>query len=71
MLVTTHRCGRDPDIITSVVLVEEDRHFTKTDAIYHIYRRLPLPGPVLAAVVGVWPRAIRDALYDQVMYNPM
>jgi hypothetical protein len=53
------------------VLVEEDRHFTKTDAIYHIYqlsiyRRLPMPGPILAAVVGGWPRAIRDALYDQV-----
>jgi hypothetical protein len=30
-----------------------------------------MPGPVLAAVVCVWPKALRAALYDQVGYIMM
>lgn len=51
--------GALPD---SIVLVENGRVFTRSDAVLRIARRLGLPWS-LAAVARILPRPLRDALY--------
>jgi predicted DCC family thiol-disulfide oxidoreductase YuxK len=60
------RCGRRPDDITSIVLVEEDRCSIKSEAILRIARLLEQPFPVVAALLFPLPGMVRDAFYDQV-----
>ena len=60
------RCGRSPDDISSIVLVEEGGHYTKSDAVLRIATRLGLPLPVVAAALMPLPHFIRDTFYDQV-----
>ena len=49
----------------SVVLVDEGRIFTRSDAALRILRRLTFPWPLAYGLIVV-PRPIRDALYDAV-----
>ena len=60
------RCGRRPDDITSIVLVEQDRCSIKSEAILRIARLLEQPFPVVAALLFPLPGIVRDAFYDQV-----
>ena len=61
------RSGRSPDDISSIVLVEEDQSYIKSEAILRIGRRLNVPFQVLGTIglVGV-PGFLRDAAYDAV-----
>lgn len=63
------RCGRAPDDISSIVLVEKDRHFIRSEAILRIGVRLNAPLPALAALGLPTPLPLRDWLYDQVARN--
>jgi predicted DCC family thiol-disulfide oxidoreductase YuxK len=65
VLEAAHAEGSLPD---SVVLVEDGRVFTRSDAALRIVRRLAFPWPLLWGFVIV-PRLIRDALYDFVARN--
>jgi predicted DCC family thiol-disulfide oxidoreductase YuxK len=60
------RCGRAPDDISSIVLVEEGQHYIKSDAILRIASRLALPMPLVAAALMPFPYFIKDTFYDQV-----
>lgn len=64
------RSGRSPDDISSIVLVEEDQSYIKSEAILRIGRRLNVPFQVLGTMglVGV-PGFLRDAAYDAVANN--
>ena len=63
------RCGRQPDDISSIVLVEEDACHIKSEAILRIGRRLRQPFPVGAAPLFVLPGFLRDGFYDQVCFQ--
>lgn len=65
-ILCAHRCGRAADDISSIVLVEENTHYIKSDAILRIASRLGLPIPVIAAALMPLPHFIRDSFYDQV-----
>lgn len=67
LLLVWRRCGRAPDDLASIVLVEEAAHCTQSDAIISIYRRLPMPAPLIAGAISVLPQGLRDALYNQVV----
>lgn len=66
------RSGRAPDDISSIVLVEENASYIKSEAILRIAQRLKIPlvpFPLLAAAgLGV-PKGFRDFVYDQVADN--
>ena len=64
------RCGRAPDDISSIVLVEPDACFIKSEAVLKIAQRLDQPFPALAASLMPLPRLVRDAVYDQVHIHP-
>ena len=49
----------------TVVLIEDGRLFTRSDAALRIARRLTFPWPLLWAFVVV-PRGVRDVVYDLV-----
>lgn len=63
------RCGRQPDDISSIVLVEQDACYIKSDAILRIGQTLNVPWPVFASMGFVVPGALRDVVYDQVANN--
>ncbi|KAF8063010.1 DCC family protein [Scenedesmus sp. PABB004] len=63
------RCGRAPDDISSIVLVEERRCHVKSEAVRRIAAALGAPLQLLAALAAPVPRFIRDPLYDQVANN--
>lgn len=64
------RLGPSPPTVTpgSLVLLDADGVWTRSTAVLRIVRRLdwPLRG---AAVAGLCPRPVRDALYDWVARN--
>ncbi|KAH9287914.1 hypothetical protein KI387_032031, partial [Taxus chinensis] len=49
------RSGRSPDDISSVVLVEKDRSFIKSEAVMRIFTYLDLPYPQLATFLSLVP----------------
>ncbi len=51
--------------LSSVVLIEGDRHFTKSSAVLRIAKELPGGFPLLHWLMAI-PRPIRDAVYDLV-----
>jgi predicted DCC family thiol-disulfide oxidoreductase YuxK len=51
------------DLPDSVVLVEDGRVYTRSEAALRIFRRLTFPWP-LASCLVVLPRGLRDRLYD-------
>ncbi|XP_050383695.1 DCC family protein At1g52590, chloroplastic [Argentina anserina] len=63
------RSGRAPDDISSVVLVEKDRSFIKSEAVVKIMEHIDLPFPQLAFFVQFVPLFIRDFVYDNVANN--
>ncbi|XP_062008235.1 DCC family protein At1g52590, chloroplastic [Rosa rugosa] len=63
------RSGRAPDDISSVVLVEQDRSFIKSEAVVKIMEHIDLPFPQLAFFVQFVPLFIRDFVYDNVANN--
>eukprot|EP01025_Chloroclados_australasicus_P020212 TRINITY_DN2129_c0_g1_i4.p1 TRINITY_DN2129_c0_g1~~TRINITY_DN2129_c0_g1_i4.p1 ORF type:complete len:215 (-),score=13.49 TRINITY_DN2129_c0_g1_i4:350-946(-) len=63
------RCGRSPDDISSMVLVENNRFHIKSEAVLRIGQRLNMPLPLLAGLVFPIPLVIRDAAYDQMAIN--
>lgn len=63
------RSGRAPDDISSIVLVEQQGSYIKSDAILRIAGGLHMPLPLVAAVLGVLPRPVKDGFYDAVADN--
>ncbi|XP_058113215.1 DCC family protein At1g52590, chloroplastic [Magnolia sinica] len=63
------RSGRSPDDISSVVLVEKDRSYIKSEAVLKIMEYLDLPFPQLALFLQLVPLFLRDFVYDNVANN--
>uniref|UniRef100_A0A383WGK0 Thiol-disulfide oxidoreductase DCC n=1 Tax=Tetradesmus obliquus TaxID=3088 RepID=A0A383WGK0_TETOB len=63
------RCGRAPDDISSIVLVEESRCYIKSEAVLRIALRLGMPLPLLAGLALLVPKFVGDPVYDQVANN--
>lgn len=63
------RSGRAPDDISSVVLVEKDRSYMKSEAVLKIMEYINLPFPQLAFFFQFVPLFIRDFAYDNVANN--
>ncbi|KAB1218687.1 hypothetical protein CJ030_MR3G026567 [Morella rubra] len=63
------RSGRAPDDISSVVLVEKDRSYIKSEAVLKIMEYIDLPFPQLASFLQFVPLFIRDLAYDNVANN--
>ncbi|CAK9158446.1 unnamed protein product [Ilex paraguariensis] len=63
------RSGRAPDDISSVVLVEKDRSYIKSEAVLKIMEYIDLPFPQLAFFLQFVPLFIRDYAYDNVANN--
>ncbi|KAK9229357.1 hypothetical protein WN944_022319 [Citrus x changshan-huyou] len=63
------RSGRAPDDISSVVLVEKDRSYIKSDAVLKIMDYIDLPFPQLAFFLQFVPQFVRDFAYDNIANN--
>ncbi|QCE08885.1 DCC family protein At1g52590, chloroplastic [Vigna unguiculata] len=63
------RSGRAPDDISSVVLVENDRSYIKSEAVLKIMEYIDLPFPQIAILLQFVPLFIRDFVYDNVANN--
>ena len=63
------RSGRRRDDISSIVLVEKDQSYVKSQAVLKIAERLSVPFPLLAQFFLPLPLLIRDGVYDQVAAN--
>ncbi|WJZ94795.1 hypothetical protein VitviT2T_013624 [Vitis vinifera] len=63
------RSGRAPDDISSVVLVEKERSYIKSEAVLKIMEYIDLPFPQLAFFLQFVPLFIRDFAYDNVANN--
>ncbi|XP_078432354.1 putative thiol-disulfide oxidoreductase DCC [Wolffia australiana] len=63
------RSGRAPDDISSVVLVEKERSYIKSEAVLKIMEYLQLPFPQLALFLKIVPLFVRDFAYDNVANN--
>ncbi|KAI3868753.1 hypothetical protein MKW98_008838 [Papaver atlanticum] len=63
------RSKRAPDDISSVVLVEKDRSYIKSEAVLKIMEYLNFPFPQLALFLQFVPLFIRDFVYDNVANN--
>ncbi|KAM6585924.1 hypothetical protein CsatB_012926 [Cannabis sativa] len=63
------RSGRAPDDISSVVLVEKDRSYIKSEAVLKIMEYIDLPFPQLAFFLHFVPLFARDFMYDNVANN--
>jgi predicted DCC family thiol-disulfide oxidoreductase YuxK len=59
------RFDLDPDDVDTVVLVDGDEHYLKSDAILRVMRHLDGPWPLLAPLRYL-PRVLRDGGYDVV-----
>ncbi|XP_062156554.1 DCC family protein At1g52590, chloroplastic [Alnus glutinosa] len=63
------RSGRAPDDISSVVLVERERSYIKSEAVLKIMEYIDVPFPQLAFFLQFVPLFIRDFAYDNVANN--
>ncbi|KAL0547491.1 hypothetical protein IC582_017427 [Cucumis melo] len=63
------RSGRAPDDISSVVLVEKDRSYIKSEAVLRIMEYLELPFPQLAFFLQFVPLFVRNIVYDNIADN--
>ncbi len=52
----------DPEALDSVLLVEDQKVYERSDAVLRIARRLSAPWPVLYAFI-ILPRFVRDGVY--------
>jgi predicted DCC family thiol-disulfide oxidoreductase YuxK len=55
--------------ITSIVLVNSERHWVKSQAVLHIAKGLNAPFPVLQAILQPIPWFVRDTVYEYVANN--
>jgi predicted DCC family thiol-disulfide oxidoreductase YuxK len=62
-------CGRRPDDISSIVLVERNSHYLRSEAILRIAANLEGPFPLLANLGLPFPLPVRDYVYDAVADN--
>lgn len=62
------RHGLPADALDTVVLVEDDRAWTKSAAALRIARGMDGPWPLLRAL-GIVPRPVRDFFYDRLANN--
>ena len=60
--------GLDPTDASTMVLLADERAFTKSDAVLHVARSLGLPWS-LAALFLLVPVGIRDRIYDLIARN--
>ncbi|CAI9286456.1 unnamed protein product [Lactuca saligna] len=63
------RSGRSPDDISSVVLVEKNRSYIKSEAVLKIMEYIDLPFPQLAFFLQFVPLFIRDFVYENIADN--
>ncbi|KAJ0724790.1 putative DCC1-like thiol-disulfide oxidoreductase family [Helianthus annuus] len=63
------RSGRAPDDISSVVLVEQNRSYIKSEAVLKIMEYIDLPFPQLAFFLHFVPLFIRDFVYENIADN--
>ncbi|XP_076886892.1 DCC family protein At1g52590, chloroplastic-like [Bidens hawaiensis] len=63
------RSGRAPDDISSVVLVEKNRSYIKSEAVLKIMEYIDLPFPQLAFFLQFVPLFIRDFVYENIADN--
>ncbi|WOH09853.1 hypothetical protein DCAR_0729313 [Daucus carota subsp. sativus] len=63
------RSGRSPDDISSVVLVEENRAYIKSEAVLKIMEYIDLPFPQLAFFLQFVPLFVRDFVYENIADN--
>eukprot|EP00252_Welwitschia_mirabilis_P004275 TRINITY_DN14567_c0_g2_i1.p1 TRINITY_DN14567_c0_g2~~TRINITY_DN14567_c0_g2_i1.p1 ORF type:complete len:169 (-),score=20.48 TRINITY_DN14567_c0_g2_i1:135-641(-) len=63
------RSGRSPDDISSVVLVEKDRSYIKSEAVLRILSYLDLPYPQISSFLYLFPLLLRDVVYDSIANN--
>ncbi|XP_031129604.1 DCC family protein At1g52590, chloroplastic [Ipomoea triloba] len=63
------RSGRAPDDISSVVLVEKERSYVKSEAVLRIMQYINLPFPQLSFFLQFVPLFVRDFAYDNVANN--
>lgn len=63
------RFGVDPADPATMILVDGDRALHESDAVLAIGRRLGGPWRVLAELVGIVPKRLRDALYRRIARN--
>ncbi|XP_076889443.1 DCC family protein At1g52590, chloroplastic [Bidens hawaiensis] len=63
------RSGRAPDDISSVVLVEKNRSYIKSEAVLKIMEYIDLPFPQLAFFLRFVPLFIRDFVYENIADN--
>ena len=63
------RAGRRPEDISSIVLVEKDRAFIKSDAVLRIAQKLSDPFPFLGIAGQAFPLIGRNVIYDWVARN--
>jgi predicted DCC family thiol-disulfide oxidoreductase YuxK len=61
-------CGLPLDHFDTMVFVEEGRAYVKSTAFLRIVRYFPLPWPLLSLGI-LFPRFLRDWLYDRVAQN--
>lgn len=63
------RCGRRPDDISSIVLVEENGYHLKSDAVLKIAQVCEMPLPILSTFLFWFPAFFRDGVYDVIADN--
>eukprot|EP00210_Caulerpa_lentillifera_P004696 g4480.t1 len=63
------RCNRDPEDISSMVVVEENGFYLRSDAALKIAERLRIPFPLLSTLISVVPKETRDRSYDWIAEN--
>lgn len=63
------RCGRRSDDISSIVLVEQDQHYIKSESVLRIASKLSNPLPFLALFGLAVPLFLRDRAYELVADN--
>ncbi|KAL2493455.1 DCC family protein [Abeliophyllum distichum] len=63
------RSGREPDDISSVVLVEKHRSYIKSEAVLKIMEYINLPFPQLAFFLQFIPLFVRDFVYENIADN--
>lgn len=63
------RNGRAPDDISSIVLVDRNRAYIKSEAILRIGQQLEMPLPILTTLVFPLPLFFRDTVYDFIASN--
>jgi predicted DCC family thiol-disulfide oxidoreductase YuxK len=61
--------GRDPDDISSIVLVTQQQSYIKSEAVLKIAAELPQPIPLVASIASIFPLEFKDFVYDLIANN--